>query len=218
MTPADYEAWYQTPRGSWIGGMEYALLRSMLEPRSGERLLDVGCGTGYFTRRFAAGGELGVTGLDIDYARLQYAAAHRAGREDYVHASAVRMPFGSAVFDLAISVAALCFIADERQAVREILRVTRRRFAIGLLHRRSLLYLQKGRAGGTGAYRGARWHTKADILGLFAGLPVANLQIRTAVALPGGGTMAQTAEPLTCCWWPFASFIAVAGEVVAPLR
>jgi len=214
MEPADYDAWYRTPRGAWIGEQEFRLLRGMLGPRPGERLLDVGCGTGYFTRRFTAESGCRVTGLDIDCAWTGYAAAHAAGDEAYVCGTAIELPFRNGTFDLAVSVAALCFVADQRRGIREILRVTKRRFAIGLLHRRSLLYVQKGRHGGRGAYRGAHWHTESEIRDLLSGLPVANLQVRTAVALPGGGAFAQSMEPLLSRWWPLASFIAVAGDVV----
>ena len=41
MRPEDYDAWYRTPRGAWIGETEYRLLWNLLAPRPGERLLDV---------------------------------------------------------------------------------------------------------------------------------------------------------------------------------
>ena len=214
MEPADYDAWYRTPRGAWIGEQEFRLLRAMLGPRPGETLLDVGCGTGYFTRRFAADSERQVTGLDIDRSWAGYAASHSGSNEAYVCGTAIELPFRNGAFDLAVSVAALCFVTDQRRGIQEILRVTKRRFAIGLLHRRSLLYWQKGRSGGKGAYRGAHWHTESEIRELFSGLPVANLQLRAAVALATGGAFAQSMEPLLSPWWPFASFIAVAGDVV----
>ena len=64
MDAQDYEAWYHTTRGRWIGDVEFDLLKRMLRLEKGESLLDVGCGTGYFTRRFAAESELRVVGLD----------------------------------------------------------------------------------------------------------------------------------------------------------
>ena len=53
MNPADYDAWYATPRGRWIGDAEYALAARLLAPQAGDSLPDVGCGTGWFTRRAA---------------------------------------------------------------------------------------------------------------------------------------------------------------------
>jgi cyclopropane fatty-acyl-phospholipid synthase-like methyltransferase len=73
MTPAQYDAWYDTPRGRWVGETEFRLLRKMLVPQSGETLLDIGCGTGWFTRRFAVSNGWNVTGLDADAARLAFA-------------------------------------------------------------------------------------------------------------------------------------------------
>ena len=63
MQPAEYEAWYHTARGAWIAGLEFSLLTRLLRPTAGESLLDAGCGTGHFSRRFRQAG-LEVTGID----------------------------------------------------------------------------------------------------------------------------------------------------------
>ena len=49
-----YDRWYDTPRGRWIGLREATMVVEHLQPRRGESLLDVGCGTGFFTRTLAA--------------------------------------------------------------------------------------------------------------------------------------------------------------------
>ncbi len=210
--PNEYDDWYQTPRGRWIGETEYQLLHTLLAPAAGERLLDVGCGTGYFSRRFARAGST-VTGVDADPAMLRVAQA-RAGRgERYLAGDARALPFPDRSFDLAISVTALCFIPEQRQALAEILRVTRRSFAIGLLNRHSLLYLQKGRGGGRGAYRGAHWHTAAEVRALLAGLPVQNVTLRTAVLIPTGSRLARLGERFLGGRIPGGAFLVVGGDV-----
>jgi SAM-dependent methyltransferase len=170
----------------------------MVAPQPGESLLDVGCGTGYFTRGLARllGGP--VSGIDINPAWVAYAAQRDDPGIDWLVGDARALPFRDKSFDLAVSITALCFIDDERQAVREMLRVARRRVALGLLNRRSLLWREKGRRGGKGAYRGARWHTPGEAIALFHGLPVIRVRIRTAVWLPGGGWLARNTER----FWP----------------
>jgi SAM-dependent methyltransferase len=161
----DYDAWYRTPRGAWIGEVEYGLLRAMLAAERHSSLLDAGCGTGYFSRRFACDGHA-VTGIDLDPAMVGFAHAHRAASEAYFVADALALPFADGAFDYCVSITALCFVRDERRALEEMVRVARRGIALGLLNRRSLLYWQKGRRGGSGAYRGAHWHTRPEILAL----------------------------------------------------
>lgn len=213
-----YDAWYCAPRGAWIGETEYRLLARMLRAPPGESVLDVGCGTGYFTRRFAIDSGLRATGLDVDADFLDYAREHSLRDIEWVRGDACTLPFPDGSFDHAISVTALCFVDDGRQAVKEMLRVARGRFAVGLLNRHSLLYLQKGRGGGRGAYRGAHWHTHEEIRSLLAGLPASNLEVRTAVLLPAGGTISRAVESMLPCLLPWGAFIAVAGDVASVAR
>jgi len=214
MDAATYDAWYKTSRGSWIGETEYRLLCRVLAPSPGDSLLDVGCGTGYFTRRFGRGGLL-VTGVDPDAEMLQFAAGHYAAGERYLFGDARALPFPARSFDLCVSITALCFIQEQSRALAEILRVTRRRFAVGLLNRQSLLFLQKGRTGGVGAYRGAHWHTEAEVRRLFVGLPVTHLTLRTAIFFPGGNRFAQLCERVLPGRLPWGSFLVVSGNMVA---
>ena len=211
MTPADYEAWYRTPRGRWIGETEYALAARRLAPARGDSLLDIGCGTGWFARRAAADG-LAVTGLDPDAAWLAYARTHSSPALRWVEGDARALPFADASFDHVLSIAALCFIDDPQQAVAEALRVTRRRFAIGWLNRSSLLYRRKGRHGGSGAYRGASWHTADEVREMFAGLPVKKLSLRSAIFLPSGSGFAARLEQSVPTVLPWGGLLLASGE------
>jgi ubiquinone/menaquinone biosynthesis C-methylase UbiE len=196
VTPEEYDAWYRGSRGAWIGETEFRLLANALEPRAHETLLDVGCGTGHFTRLFAARTGASLVGLDPDLAWLRFALERAGPNEGYVAGRAERLPFGDRSFDRTIAVTSLCFIRAERQALREIIRVTRKRVALGLLNRHSLLYLQKGRHGGSGGYRGAHWHTPGAARALFDGMPVRNIAIRSGVLVPTGGWLARRIEAL----------------------
>jgi len=215
VSPEQYDAWYRTPRGAWIGETEYRLLHRLLAPSPGETLIDVGCGTGYFTRQFARAG-YAVTGIDPDREMLRFARNHAAAGETYLLADARRLPFPDRAFDLCVSVTALCFIRDEARAMAEMLRVTRRRIAIGLLNRYSLLYLEKGRSGGRGAYRGARWHSAAGAAALFGRCELGDPAVATAVFLPGGSGCGRLAERCLPNALPLGAFLAVAGGVPHP--
>lgn len=212
MTPDEYDAWYDTPRGRWIGDTEWALLRPALELRAGDSVLDVGCGTGRFTRRAAAEGAR-VTGVDLDDFAVELARRKGTGDQQFAHGDATGLPFEDRSFDKVMSVTALCFVPQWPRAVAEIVRVCRRRFVLGLLNHHSVLRLQKGRGRGLGAYRGAHWHTAAEITAVVGGLPVTDVRLSFGVFLPGGGTLARIAERMMPSRLPLGSFMVVSGAI-----
>ncbi len=67
MIPDEYESWYASMRGRWIGEIALRLLKKYLDYHSGDQVLDVGCGTGWFTRRIAQSPESKMTGIDTDF-------------------------------------------------------------------------------------------------------------------------------------------------------
>jgi SAM-dependent methyltransferase len=214
MRPEEYEAWYGSPRGRWTSDREYALLRRLLRAEREGSLLDIGCGTGHFTRLFAQDVQGAVVGMDPNGEWLRYARAQARKGEAYVAARAERLPFPDRSFDYTVSVTALCFVGDQQRALCELQRVTRKRFVLGLLNRHSLLYLQKGRGGGKGAYAGAHWHSAAEVRNLLASLPAENVVLRTAIVLPQATFLARTLESRWPAWAPLGGFLAVAGEIV----
>lgn len=209
MTPAAYDAWYATPRGRWNGDREFDLLRTMLEPRPGETLLDVGCGTGYFTRRFAREAGLKVTGIDMDPAMIAF-ARERAPEIEFALADMKHLPFVDGSFDHIVAVTSLCFMTDERQAIREMARMTRCRLALGLLNRRSLLYLQKRHAQ---SYVGARWHSGDEARALLEDAGCRNITVRSALFVPDGKAPAWMLEHCLPSKLSLGGFLAVAGRL-----
>lgn len=205
MSPGEYEAWYQAARGSWIAGHEFDLMRRLLDPLAGATLLDVGCGTGHFSRRFAAAG-LRVTGLDPDPAMLDYARG-LGGGVNYLLGTGTGLPFDDNAYDHVTAVTSLCFIADPERALREMWRVARRAVLLGLLNRRSLLYRQKH---GRGAYRGARWDTAAEAGSWMQSLePAPRVTAGSAIFLPGGGLMARVSEVILPSGLLWGGFLAM---------
>lgn len=212
MTPEEYDAWYDSPRGRWIGDVEFELLCRHLDTTPGKSLLDVGCGTGWFTRRLAAAG-LDVTGLDVDADALDFARQRSDHDISYVKGDACRLPFPDQSFDQVISITALCFVDDWPHAMAEIVRVTRRRFVLGLLNRHSLLWLDKGRSGGQGAYQGAHWHTRSELDEVLEELPVEHVHFSSAIFLPSGTDFAQAVERALPNSLPWGAFLVVSGDV-----
>ncbi len=205
-----YEAWYHSPRGHWIGTTEFALLKRLLPAHTNtgtnDSLLDVGCGTGYFTRLFAASG-LKTTGLDPDEAAIRYAMKQDTGSV-YLQGMAESLPFADHSFAYCSAITSLCFVAEPEVALLEMWRVAHRGVLLGLLNRRSILYLQKQ---GRGAYRGARWDTLDDVRKWIKILSPGPSMVKpaTAVFMPSASVSARMLERLLPSSLPWGSFLAV---------
>jgi ubiquinone/menaquinone biosynthesis C-methylase UbiE len=188
------------------------MLKDRIQLCRGESLLDVGCGTGWFTRQLAAGHSGKVTGLDKDPARLGFAQS-QDDRSDYVQGDATQLPFANNSFDVVVSMMALCFMPDWERATSEIVRVSRSHFALGLLNRNSLLFLEKRHDRNNGGYQGAHWHTAQEVMKVLSRLPVNHLRTSTGLFLPSGSWLARRVEILISPQCHFGSFLIVSGKV-----
>jgi SAM-dependent methyltransferase len=136
-----YEAWYETPEGRRADALEKALLRRLLEsfPYT-QNALEVGCGTGHFTR-WLSEQELRTIGLDLSAAMLVQAQALNGVL--LVRGDARRLPFADGAFDLVAFITTLEFLERPQEALAEALRVARQGLLLGVLNRWSLLGLQR---------------------------------------------------------------------------
>ena len=109
--------------------MRRQTLRNILAPAPGERVLEVGPGTGYYSldvaRQLAPDGRLDV--LDLQQPMLdelmRRAAVAGAANVVATQGDARDLPFPAATFDAAFLVATLGEIPDRDQALRELHRV-----------------------------------------------------------------------------------------------
>lgn len=205
-SPAQYDAWYDTPRGRWISDCEFGLMMSMTQFVAGNTLLDVGCGTGHFSRRFTNSGLL-VTGIDPDQAALEF-ARNRDGAISYQQGDATRLQFADGSFDYCTAVTSLCFVTDPEKALREMWRICRKGVMLGLLNRNSRLYRERERHRG---YAGARWDSEQDVQAWIALLDEApaSMRIATAVHYPSGTVFSRIMEKIILAASPRGSFLAV---------
>jgi len=117
-----YDAWYEMPLGRLVDKLEKDLIYGLAAPAAGERVLDVGTGTGHFAFDLARRG-LKVTGADISGAMLDVARGKGEG-VDLVTADAGELPFADSSFDLALSVTTLEFVSRSEKVLSEMWRVT----------------------------------------------------------------------------------------------
>jgi ubiquinone/menaquinone biosynthesis C-methylase UbiE len=106
-----------------------ARLREVLAPQPGERVLEVGPGTGYYSLEVAewltAGGQLDI--FDLQQEMLDHTTRRAAGRGlgniAATQGDARRLPYADGTFDAAYLTAVLGEIPDQDAALRELARV-----------------------------------------------------------------------------------------------
>jgi SAM-dependent methyltransferase len=139
---ASYEGWYVTPRGRRADLAERALLERLLGPFAASKsALEVGCGTGHFTR-WLAGRAPHVVGLDRAFAMLAEARRHHP-HPFLVQGDAHHLPVRSRSVDLSVFVFTLEFLEDPAAALAEAARVARRGVVVVALNRWSLSGLSR---------------------------------------------------------------------------
>jgi ubiquinone/menaquinone biosynthesis C-methylase UbiE len=137
-----YDAWYQTPIGAVAHQMEQEAVFALAEVKTGERVLDIGCGTGIYMLELARR-DVHVVGVDpsmemILIAREKFRQAGLKGC--FICGSAEALPFRPERFDLALAVSSLCFVGRPDRAVEEMHRILKSggRIVVGEFNRFSL--------------------------------------------------------------------------------
>ncbi len=119
---------------TWSGAGKEERLASILVELGlpGERLLDIGTGTGILLPFLA--GEREVVALDFARSMLEEARTKHGARAEYVQADVHALPFAGRSFDGAVAFAALPHFRDKAAALGEICRVLKGGAPLIILH------------------------------------------------------------------------------------
>jgi ubiquinone/menaquinone biosynthesis C-methylase UbiE len=129
---AKYDSWFTTGLGRYVLETELDVTMMLTLPVKGEKVLDVGTGTGIFAselRKYGAD----ITGIDVSERMIDIAKSK--GITNVMTGNAESLDFPDESFDLVISITALEFIKDPQKAVDEMVRVCRKggRVVVGTL-------------------------------------------------------------------------------------
>jgi ubiquinone/menaquinone biosynthesis C-methylase UbiE len=111
----------------------------LLALKSGERVLDIGCGTGVVTRdaarRVAPDGRAVGVDTSAEFLALARSLAHDAGLSgvtEFRQGDALALPFGDGAFDAVLAVTVLVHVPDGHRAIPEMVRVARSGGRVGV--------------------------------------------------------------------------------------
>jgi len=121
----DYGEAYEQYMGKW-SQLVGARFLDWLQPATGLRLLDVGCGNGAFTEMFATRcAPASISGIDPS-PMLEFARTRPALRgADLRQGDAMALPFADRSFDLAVMPLVLFFVPEPVRGVAEMARVVK---------------------------------------------------------------------------------------------
>lgn len=102
---------------------ECASILRWLNPRPGERILDIGCGDGYYDTLAAKKGAE-IVGIDIHGPRLTLAQNFRSGEKTkFLYMDAEKMDFPAAYFDKVMSLCVIEHLNNDDQVMQNVSRV-----------------------------------------------------------------------------------------------
>jgi SAM-dependent methyltransferase len=177
---ARYEQWYAGP-GRRADRLEKRLLQRMLLRLGTVRtILEIGCGTGHFTR-WMRSLNYDVVGLDSSPPMLEQARWLNGG--EYQPGDALALPYPDQSFDVAALITTLEFVSDPERALKEAARVSRAGLLLGVINRSSLL-ARRYRRSGNPLWHSARFFTPFELEALVrkaAGNRIADVSWRTTL-------------------------------------
>ena len=211
-----YESWYATPKGRLVDVLEKRLIADLCRVRPGEKVLEIGCGTGHFSAYFKKLGAE-VVGLDTSPEMLQVAKDQYGDLKiDFKAGDAYRLPFSDNSFDLVAMITTLEFISSPRKALEEAFRVSKGKVFLGILNRNSLLAWKRKRSEKK-VWKEAHFYSLKEVTNLLGGDK--EIKWRGVISLPlinsnlGFNIRLGLEEWLSRLQLPFGAFIGILAEI-----
>ena len=129
-----YDAWFEQVSNRHCLDLEITLILDLMDLRPGQRVLDIGCGTGMSLKPLLDKG-LSLTGVDPSAYMLDRAHDRLGNRVDLHQCPAEDLPFEDNAFDTAFFFTSLEFTDRPAKAIEEACRVAKDRVVIGVLNR-----------------------------------------------------------------------------------
>jgi|YelNatPaOPRAMG01_1025707.scaffolds.fasta_scaffold00833_8 ubiquinone/menaquinone biosynthesis C-methylase UbiE len=139
----DYERWFLSPVGMYVDEKEKDLLINSMRFKRGERVLEIGCGTGRYVQ-YLTELELDVVGVEPVEEMARKAIQKSAiKKEQIIIGPYENIPVGDNSFENVIFMHSFAFSADKVKVVKEAYRIASKKIGIGFLNKHSLTTIFK---------------------------------------------------------------------------
>jgi len=213
-----YDAWYRSRLGRTFDRSLEALLSNFLDPKPGDRVLDIGCGSGNHLLMLNRLG-LDLSGLDASSHMIQRARERLGNRCTIKLGRAEDLPFDDNEVDYAVLIHTLEFLDDPLLAIREAGRVAKQKVLVGIMNTLSCDGVKRKIQGylGDPLFRHARffnlWEIKSFLKMAYGPVPLSWRCIPSFMSERYGQDTDQMGF-FSRKHLPFASFLCIAATLV----
>jgi ubiquinone/menaquinone biosynthesis C-methylase UbiE len=170
-----YDDWYNSATGVIYDHLEKRTIGKLLgKERCNGKLLEVGCGTGHWSRYFSDKG-FEVTGVDVSREMIEIANQKHIPNSRFEIADGQNLPFADESFDVAAAITALEFTSDPTKIISEMARCVKKSSGILIIGALNILsgYNQKRKKISGNVYSAANLFSPQQIRDLLSryGLP-----------------------------------------------
>ena len=140
---SNYERWFLSPAGMYTDDKEKDLLINTMRFKRGDRVLEIGCGTG---RNLEYLGDLGLQAVGVEPVEELIKKARQKStikNEQLIRCRYDSLPLGDNSFDNVIFMNTFGFADNKAAALGEAYRVASKKIAIGFLNKNSLTKIFK---------------------------------------------------------------------------